>query len=247
MSLSDIKFKYQSKIDNIHIRRNKYYEIIQDYTKQIKKAEKEENPNINSVISAKEQYESKLKNMAIVEKVYQEFVDTADYLMQNLNDKESFQLILKNEQLEEQNQLLLDENKRLESIIEDNKEELKLEKIKHDLDKSKLKESRQNRKDTIERITTKTNDKLLKLEKNNSSLKKDSKTLKKENKKLLIENQTLKDENEYLDNKVKTLEDYCNHLLSRKDDENLIIKETGKTIEIKSKKNIFEELLEEKV
>lgn len=85
MTLSDIKFKYEDKIDSINNRVNKYQEIIQDYTLKIKKAQQEENPNVSSVVKAKKDYERRIDNMLQVKKYYQEFVDTADSLMQSIN------------------------------------------------------------------------------------------------------------------------------------------------------------------
>ena len=47
----------------------------------------------------------------------------------------------------------------------------------------------------------------------NKSLKK----LKKDHKKLSAENQLLLDNNDFLEKKVQQLEDYCNHLLNRRE------------------------------
>ena len=102
MSLGDIKFLYQEKIDKLNTRINKYYEIISNYDNTIKKAEKEETPNISAVIQSKIDYEHKIHNMKITKKYYQEFVDTSDYLMQFINKDKTYLLIKKNEDLQSQ-------------------------------------------------------------------------------------------------------------------------------------------------
>lgn len=207
MTLSDIKFNYQEKIDKVNARIERYQKIIGDYNVRIRIAEKEDNPNISSVIKSKKQYEHKIQNMECVKEYYQEFIDTADYLMQNLNNEESFQLISKNEQLIKQNETLKEEIMELEQLLEDKTKELQMQEIQNSVNNKKLKRLRENKKLALNKV--KEENKLLK-DKNKSV-----KQLKSDNKKLSAENQMLLDTNEFLENKCANLQEYCNDLLNR--------------------------------
>ena len=207
MTLSDIKFNYQEKIDKVNARIERYQKIIGDYNVRIRIAEKEDNPNISSVIKSKKQYEHKIQNMGCVKEYYQEFIDTADYLMQNLNNEESFQLISKNEQLIKQNETLKEEIMELEQLLEDKTKELQMQEIQNSVNNKKLKRLRENKKLALNKV--KEENKLLK-DKNKSV-----KQLKSDNKKLSAKNQMLLDTNEFLENKCANLQEYCNDLLNR--------------------------------
>ena len=207
MTLSDIKFNYQEKIDKVNARIERYQKIIGDYNVRIRIAEKEDNPNISSVIKSKKQYEHKIQNMGCVKEYYQEFIDTADYLMQNLNNEESFQLISKNEQLIKENETLKEEIMELEQLLEDKTKELQMQEIQNSVNNKKLKRLRENKKLALNKV--KEENKLLK-DKNKSV-----KQLKSDNKKLSAKNQMLLDTNEFLENKCANLQEYCNDLLNR--------------------------------
>jgi len=247
MTLADIKFNYQEKIDKVNIRINKYNEIIEKYTIKIKEAEKEENPNISSVIKAKKQYEHKIENMKTVKSYYQEFVDTSDYLLQNLNNEEQFLLIAKNNQLEKENEDLLIKIKNLERLLEDEQEISKNKGILFDLEKIKVKQLREKHSAKMDNLRITHSEKEKHQREKINSLKK----YKHQVKKLTEENKMLNDTNEFLEKRIKRLEDYCNDLLSRKTNEsfsipkssegNLIFIEDGKVIGVKSEKNILKE------
>lgn len=242
MSLGDINFIYKEKIDNLNNRMDRYNGIIKDYENTIKKAEKEENPNVSSVVKSKEDYENKIRNMECVKEYYQEFVDTSDYLMQYLNENETHLLIRKNEDLTNQlNELqqdydyfvnsvdehsnhinsltakvrkLSNENTRLKADLKYYKPyysnsiefESYIEELQtkiHDLELSKKGMVRKNMHliDTIEDLNNKIeslDNKLKSYEKNFNELE--------------IQNHEIDE----LQRQYKVLEDYCNHLLSRK-------------------------------
>jgi len=237
MSLSDIKFNYQEKIDNLNNRMEKYEDIIKSYDKKIRKAEKEENPNVSSLIRAKGQYEHKIENMGIVKQYYQEFVDTSDYLMNHLNDNESSQLIIKNGMLVDENELLLGKNKELEQVIDDKNVELSRLKHKNISYEEKIKRKNNLINDYKNKLNE-AKDRIKAKDEAYSSLRdrktkektKTVKTIKKEDtqkvRKLNAENRMLKDSNDFLESKnemlerkIQQLEDYCNHLLNRRSDE----------------------------
>lgn len=235
--LSDIKFNYLDKIENIDNRIVKYQGIVEDYDKIIMRAEKEDNPNISSVLKSKANYEKKIENMCFVKEYYQEFVDTSDYLMNHLNDSESSQLIVKNDELSNENHLLLERNKELEQVIDEKNyelsrlkhktlsyeekikkrnEKIKDYKIKLDEAKGRLKakdEAYSSLRDRLseEKTKTKTVMKTVKIEN-----KKEIKQLASENKRLSVENRQLKDDNRRFECKCQRLEEYCTDLLNRK-------------------------------
>lgn len=237
MSLGEIKYCYQEKIDNLNTRINRYNEIITDYENKINRAEKEENPNISSVIKSKMGYEHKIRNMECVKEYYQEFVDTSDYLMQFLNENETHLLLRKNEDLTNQlNKLQQDYDYLVNSTVEtSNQINLLTEKISRlSSENTYLKANLEYYKpyysdaiqleEQIEELQLKihdlglSNDVAIKKNKNliatikdlnkqlnNKSRKKSCNEIEKQNKEII----ELKRRNEQL-------EDYCNHLLSRK-------------------------------
>ena len=201
MTLSDIKFKYLDKIQNVDNRIDKYQSIILNYNKTIEKAENEETQNISSVLHAKSDYEKRIENMYTVKEYYQEFVKTADYLMQNLNKEKSLQLILKNEQLSEENEMLKKEKKRLEVLLDEAKRDVEIQKMLKEYEEDKFKALKETGNQNMKKVKDE-----------NNSLKK----LKKDNKKLSAEIQMLLDTNDFLKRKCQNLEEYCNDLLNRK-------------------------------
>lgn len=246
MTLSAIKFNYQDKIDNINARIGRYQEIIGDYNVRIKRAEKEDNPNISSVIKSREQYEHKIQNMECVKEYYQEFIDTADYLLQNLNNHSVVMSNLKYEQLEQRNNGLHEEINILETKIYEQENELKKLEIDNETNKDIIKRQKiqireQNRNQKMIKLLEEENEflksQLKKSNKNSSNVKKVKREWYSERKKLMDENITLKDTNEYLERKCQQLEDYCNHLLNRRSDE-LPVTNTV------SENNIFKQLVE---
>ena len=208
MTLSDIKFKYEEKIQNLDSRIERYQSIINDYDNTLQKAEKEENPNISSVLTSKKEYEHKIKNMLRVREYYQEFVDSADYLMQNLNNETQFKLISQNEVLRNRVEFLEQENDELREFLEEKNMELKRKGIQVDISKKKLRKLRENNRIVLNNV-----------KEENKSLKEGNKIvkkLKKDIKKLSDENTMLLDTNDFLERKCEKLEDYCNNLLNRK-------------------------------
>lgn len=233
MTLSDIKFTYEDKINNLNNRMEKYEDIIKSYNKKIRRAEKEENPNVSSLIKARGQYEHKIENMGVVKEYYQEFVDTADYLLQNLNSNDVVLANMQYEHLERKNVKLHKEIEELEnriSIYEINNEKMKQ---KYEKKIGRLEISVESRDDIIKRKKAQ----IKNLRKD--SIKKDSVSYKKMEKeliKLYDENTYLKNVNEVLRKKNKRLVDYCNHLLNRRSDEPV-----GDSV---SDNNIFKQLME---
>ena len=242
MSLGDINFIYSEKIDNLNNRMARYNEIIKDYETKIKKAEKEENPNISSVIKSKEDYENKIRNMEVVKEYYQEFVDTSDYLMQYINENETHLLIRKNEDLTNQLDKLQQDYDYLVNSIDEYSNQvnsLTAEVRKLSNENTRLKADLKYYKpyyresiefeEYIEELQTKIHD--LELS-NNVAWKKNrnliatindlNTTIENQNDKIksLVKN-SLKSEKQNaeldkLKKKNEELVDYCNHLLSRK-------------------------------
>lgn len=238
MSLGDIHYKYQVKIDNLNNRITRYNEIINDYENKINKAEKKENPNISSVINSKLDYEHKIQNMECVKEYYQEFVDTSEYLMQFLNENETHLLIRKNEDLIKQLDKLQQDYDYLVNSIGENSNQVnsltgKINRLSNE--NTRLKADLKYYKpyyrnsvqfeDYIEELQTKIRD----LEQcNDDVVKKNAKLvamvedlnekLKSHKKTSLNNSDELKKQNKELDElkrQNKVLEDYCNHLLSR--------------------------------
>ena len=236
MTLSDIKFKYLGKIQNIDSRMERYGSIIQDYDKQIKRAENEEKQNIDSVLKAKSNYEKRIENMSSIKAHYQEFVDTSDELMQYIN-KDGYSLLkLKYEQLMDKNQSLTDNNEELNILLGNKENDLERYKTANENNKRKLiklKKDYEKRMDEIktlkERIKAKDeaysslrdreNEKMKKLKAKGVKTKTVTKTIFKDGKsqirKLSAENQQLQDTNDFLEGKCQRLEEYCNELLNR--------------------------------
>ena len=226
MTLSDIKFNYQEKIDNVNARIRRYQEIICDYNGKIKRAEQEDNPNISSVVKSKEQYEHKIQNMECVKAHYQEFVDTADYLLQNLNKNSNTLSNLKYEQLEKRNTELYDELDILETKNYEQKNEFEKMELKYEDKIEELKIKLETKDDIIKRKKIQIKQLRNKSVKDTPNSSKTKKGLLFENKKLVNEIVSLKDTNDFLETKnemlgrkVEQLEDYCNHLLNRKENE----------------------------
>ena len=142
MSLSDIKFHYQDKINNINLRIEKYEDIIEKYTIRIEKAEKEEETNLSSIVKSKQQYEQKIKNLLIIKKYCQEFVENADYLLQNLNGNEVVLSNLKHEELEEANENLYKEICELEEKIRERDTKIKMINAKNEVNKDRIKKQK---------------------------------------------------------------------------------------------------------
>ena len=214
MSLSDIKFKYLDKIDNVNARISRYEEIIQGYSSRIEQAEKEENPNISSMIKAREQYEHKIENMLCVIDFYKEFVETADYLMQNLNNHSTVISNLKYEDLQKRNDQLQDEVEVLENRLYSLNVELDKLKISDELDKTRIKKQRNEIRELKEskkmiKVLEDENEflkqQLKKSNKESANAKKVKRDWYLERKKLMGENITLKDTNDYLERRTQQL------------------------------------------
>lgn len=245
MTLSTIKFTYQDKIDKLNVRIGRYQEIIEDYNVRINEAEKEDNPNISSVLKSKKQYEHKIENMERVKAYYQEFVDTADYLLQNLNNYNNVLSNLKYEDLERRNKELQEELEALETRVYVQNNELEQLGISHEVNKNKLKKQRSKMKEFNEtkklvKVLTNENEflkeRLKKVSKGSENSKKIKRDWYRERNKLIAENTSLRDTNDYLERRTQQLEDYCNHLSSRGSDE------SDMPVELNTSKNIFEQL-----
>ena len=228
MDLSTIKFNYQSKIDKLNVRINRYQEIIEDYTVRINEAEKEDNPNISSVIKSKESYEHKIENMKQVKQYYQEFVNTADYLLQNLNNFDGVLEHSKIDHLEKENNQLKNNIAELEELTLSQSMKLKNFEIIESMDNNKIRKLR----DTIKELRqeNRDNSKIIKdlrdvtKGKESSKLRKANNKVRKlsaENEMLISTNDFLEKKNSKLERRIKDLDDYCNHLLSRRPDEPL--------------------------
>ena len=239
MGLGDIRYNYQEKIDNLDNRITRYKEIITDYETKINKAEKEENPNISSVIKSKSNYERKIHNMESVKGYYQEFVDTSDYLMQFLNENDSHMLLRRNEDLSNQLEDLQKKYDLLTDYVEEHSKQVnsltgKLHRLsientslKANVDyyKPYYNESIQLEEQIEElqmkihdlklfnEVTTKKNKNLL--AKIKELEKKLNRYVKKKSQKNLNELEKQSKELDELKRRNKMLEDYCNHLLSR--------------------------------
>lgn len=220
MTLSDIKFQYNEKINSLNGRIERYEEMVKHYDKRIKEAEKKEVEDYSSLISAKKRYENKIKNMVHVRGYYKEFVDTADYLLQHLNDNDNSQLLVQYEHLE--NKLIATKTriKKLEQLNFDKEEEIKNLKTIVELHESRLKNYREKNKEKNRKIKSlelevgslKT---MAKTNKTNGEKRTQKRKLNREIQKLSAEIITLQDTNDFLERKNQQLEDYCNHLLSR--------------------------------
>lgn len=209
MSLSDIKFDYLDKIENINKRIDRYSEIIDDYDDIITVAKNEENPNISSVLNSKSSYEKKIKHLINVKEYYQEFVETSDYLLQNLNKEQTHLLISQNQELLRSNDNLKKDMQYLEQLLSDKEEDLKNLKIRNDLDKIKIKDLRKKYNDKINSITIKNAASLKKLRDENKSLKKLKKDVRRLSAQLQMEIDTkdfLESENVKLNEKISNLE-----------------------------------------
>ena len=227
MSLSDIKFKYIGKIQNIDDRIQKYGDFVRDYDEKIKTAKEKEIENISSISNLKSNYEKKIVNMKKVREYYQEFVDTSDYLMQNINSKEMPLLKSKCEQLESENHSLSDKINELEILLDDTKVSLEKYKKSNENNKSKLfnlKNDYNKRMEEIKeyKLRMKAKDEAYsslrdrkRKEKIKTATKYVEKSANKRIRKLSAENQMLKDTNDFLERKNQELQDYCNDLLNR--------------------------------
>lgn len=223
MSLGDIKFLYQEKIDKLNTRINRYCEIISDYDDAIKRAEKEEVPNISAVVQSKLDYEHKIRNMKTTKKYYQEFVDTSDYLMQFINKDKTYLLIRENEDLQSQ---LIDLQNKYDYFINamdkdsDNISSLygKISRLSshNTYLESMIAYYKRRCEDVDEMAET-----IVDLKTQVHDLKTLNDTAVSKNKKLIKTVKRLNKDNESLqtiqrlENRVQQLEDYCNHLLSR--------------------------------
>ncbi len=227
VSLSDIKFKYIGKIQNIDDRIQKYGDFVRDYDEKIKTAKEKEIENISSISNLKSNYEKKIVNMKKVREYYQEFVDTSDYLMQNINSKEMPLLKSKCEQLESENHSLSDKINELEILLDDTKVSLEKYKKSNENNKSKLfnlKNDYNKRMEEIKeyKLRMKAKDEAYsslrdrkRKEKIKTATKYVEKSANKRIRKLSAENQMLKDTNDFLERKNQELQDYCNDLLNR--------------------------------
>jgi len=214
MTLSDIKFEYQEKINKINKRIDKYSDIIMDYTKTIEKAGKEETPNISSVLKSKTDYERKIKNMQNVKSYYQQFVDTADYLMQDINNEQSLQLLQQNEHLTKKIEFLQNKNDELEYDLKTKNTVLCRKNTSIESKKIKIKELKAKHSDMIldyQKKIKNLNEELIKL----NNVKKENKSLKKENKKIYASNEKLYDKLNVIERKNENLEQYCTSLLNK--------------------------------
>lgn len=219
MYLSEIKFEYQEKIDNINHRIDTYEQIIKKYEVKIKKAQKEEKPRISSVNKAKEDYTRKIKRMVIIRKYYQEFVDTADYLLQHLNNNKNSLLFMKIEQLKKQNKQLVDEIDTTKKLLDDHKDQV--EKLMRTNDKNtdsilkkdiKIKKQQKKIDEQNNIIVTQKVKGISLRDRNKLNSKIDC--LKDEKKNLERKIQSLQEDNNDLQRKNIMLEEYCNTLLS---------------------------------
>ena len=248
MSLSDIKYIYQDKIDNVDARIDRYNGIIQNYDIKIKRAENEETPNISSVLKAKADYEHKIKNMECVREYYQEFVDTADYLMQFINNNNSHLLIREKEDLQNQLDDLQKKYDYLVASIEGNSNQInsltgKLARLTSSNNslKANVKYYKERYLEAIqlETVVEELECKISDLKLFNDVATKKNKNLLKINKRLhkQLDEDSIEEEKliQQLRQRNQQLEDYCNHLLSRRLDEPL-------QMEVKVNKNIFDEI-----
>ena len=245
MSLSDIKFKYLDKIQTIDNRIERYNSIIEDYDKRIKRAEKEEKQNISSVLKAKSDYVKRIENLSLIKADYQEFVDTSDKLIQNIN-KDGYSLLnLKYEQLMDKNQSLIDDNEELKTLLDNKENDLKRYKTANENNKRKLMKLKKDYEKRMGEINNYKSRIIAKdsayssLRDKKSQGKTEIRKLSIKNKQLQSTNEFLESRNEVLERRVQELEDYCNYqkdlLLNRRENE------LPTSI---SNKNIFKQLVE---
>lgn len=246
MTLSDVKFYYEDKVQNINMRIEQYKDFIKDYKERIKIAQEKE-VDYSSLTKMKNQYEKKIKNMKIVRTYYQEFIDTADYLMQSINTNDALIWKMKYDNVvKEYNNL-----KSYYSTIEKDVEDYDIKTQGLILQSNRLKGEDKRNKYTIRALNAenkrlkekikkyqiedvdalKDEIEVLKAERKNAyhyikktedkaiMLKKKKKALDKKEKDLNLSHKKLLEEYHALEAKYKRIEDYCNVLLSRTADE----------------------------